>query len=198
MCDQTTSGALISAICSRELEGGATPSGWPDGEMSDLFGLPHVPVSRFRALAKNNSMPTKDTSGPLFTASSPSAALQWSLGSKLRTRLERNGSPPFVQTWKQLDMPAGPPLCRLSVSAPPIDGTEHGSLHTPSGTSNHGKNHVSGRLDEWGGSANNFRGQEVGKLHLPGFELWMMGYPGSWRQLMPLETRSFLKSRRNL
>lgn len=80
---------------------------------------------------------------------------------------------------------------------PPISVTEpFGSLPTPTGTSNHGKNHVAGRIDEWGGSANYFRGTEAGRLHLPAFELWTMGYPDVWRQLMPPATLSSHKSRR--
>jgi DNA (cytosine-5)-methyltransferase 1 len=67
-------------------------------------------------------------------------------------------------------------------------------LPTPSGTSNHGRNHVSGRLDEWGGSGNPFRGTEVGRLHLPGFELWVMGIPDAWRPRMPLATQLSRKS----
>jgi hypothetical protein len=78
----------------------------------------------------------------------------------------------------------------------PIDVTGFGSLPTPSGTSNHGKNHVAGRLDEWGGSSNYFRGKEVGNLHLPAFELWTMGFPEAWRQLMPPAMPSSRKSRR--
>jgi hypothetical protein len=62
-------------------------------------------------------------------------------------------------------------------------GTGSGLLPTPSGTSNHGKNHVSGRLDEWGGSSNPFRGTEIGKLHSPRFEEWMMGFPDRWTEL---------------
>ena len=65
---------------------------------------------------------------------------------------------------------------------PLTGGTASGLLPTPSGTSNHGKNHVSGRLDEWGGSSNPWRGTEVGKLHCPRFEEWMMGYPDQFTE----------------
>jgi len=62
-------------------------------------------------------MPTNDTSGPLFTASSPSAALQLSLENKLRARMGVNGSPEYALTWKHWDMPAGPPICALRALA---------------------------------------------------------------------------------
>src|SRR5688572_9035969 len=41
---------------------------------------------------------------------------------------------------------------RRATWEPRIDATGCSLLPTPSGTSNHGKNNVSGRLDEWGGS----------------------------------------------
>ena len=65
---------------------------------------------------------------------------------------------------------------------PHTGGTGSGLLPTPSGTSNHGQNHVSGRLDEWGGSSNLWRGTEVGKIHSPRFEEWMMGFPDRWTE----------------
>lgn len=72
-----------------------------------------------------------------------------------------------------------------------IEGEEFGLWPTPSGTSNHGKNHVIGRLDEWGGSSNPFRGSRNAALRLPGFEEWMMGWPVAWTELMPYEMDRF-------
>jgi hypothetical protein len=66
-----------------------------------------------------------------------------------------------------------------------------GYLPTPSGTSNHGKNHVCGRLDEWGGSSNPWRGTEIGKIACASFEEWVMGWPVMWTGLMPYETAKF-------
>ena len=68
---------------------------------------------------------------------------------------------------------------------------ECGFLTTPSGTSNHGNNHVSGRLDEWGPGSNPFRGTPIGKLHCPRFEEWMMGWPDRWTEMTPYETAKF-------
>ena len=81
------------------------------------------------------------------------------------------------------------PLVRLT------RGTGYGLLPTPSGTSNHGKNHVAGRLDEWGGSSNRWRGTPDGRLHLPRFEEWMMGYPDRWTEPMHSVTRLSRRSR---
>jgi hypothetical protein len=75
-----------------------------------------VRVSRFRALDSGKAMPINDTSGPLFTALSPSARLQSSLESRLRQRMDVNGSPEYALTWKLWDMPSGPPICALRAS----------------------------------------------------------------------------------
>ena len=60
----------------------------------------------------------------------------------------------------------------------------------PSGCRNRG-NHVVGRLDEWGGSGNPWRGTNIGKLRLPDFEEWVMGWPVRWSKLMPFEKDKF-------
>lgn len=97
--------------------------------MIALSGPVPVHVSRFRARDSENAMPTNDTSGPLFTASSPSARLQSSLESKLRARTDVNGSPEYALIWKHWDMPAGPPICALRASARPI--SVNGSIGVP-------------------------------------------------------------------
>jgi hypothetical protein len=94
------------------------------------------------------------------------------------------GSTLYRLIWKDRATPAGRLLPTLALSARGIDGGGFIGLPTPSGTSNHGKNHVAGRLDEWGGSSNPFRGTLIGKLHSPSFEFWMMGIPVAWASLM--------------
>ena len=73
-------------------------------------------------------------------------------------------------------------------------GNGAGLLPTPSGV-NGGVNHVMGRLDEWGGSSNPFRGTELGKVRCASFEEWMMGWPIGWTGLTALETDRCLKQR---
>lgn len=132
---------------------------------------------------------TSGTSGRSGITSSNSAKLQSSLENKLRARLQNRGSTLFKTTWKPWAMPSGRLRSRLRASVLRTDGTEPIGfplqLPTPSATSNHGKNHVAGRLDEWGGSSNPFRGTPIGRVHCPAFELWVMGYPDAWAQLMP-------------
>lgn len=101
-------------------------------------------------------------------------------------------SEPFSQTWPRWGMTQGGYAYAHPMSERRITETGGGYLPTPSGTSNHGKNHVSGRLDEWGGSSNTWRGTEIGKIHCASFEEWMLGLPIKWTELTELET---LKSR---
>src|SRR6185295_6117216 len=72
----------------------------------------------------------------------------------------------------------------------PITATEAGLLPTPSGV-NGGRNNVMGRIDEWGGSGNPFRGTEIGRMRCANFEEWMMGWPMGWSELTPLEMDKF-------
>lgn len=147
--------------------------------------------------AKELGFLTSGTYGQPSSISSASASLQRSLESKLQASLASSGLTLYRLTWKKRITPSLRPICALRASAHSTSGNGSSGLPTPSGTSNKGKNHVAGRLDEWGGSSNPFRGTADGRLHLPGFELWMMGLPGAWRQLMPLETPLFRKLRRN-
>lgn len=101
---------------SLESEAGPSPCAGRAGPTTAPSGPAHVPVSRFRARDSEKAMPTNDTCGPLFTLSSPSASLQLSLESRLRARMGANGSPEFALTWKELDMPSGPPICALRAS----------------------------------------------------------------------------------
>jgi hypothetical protein len=93
---------------------------------------------------------------------------------------------PSLETWPRWGLMLDGECWALETSAMITCEKESGLLPTPSGTSNHGKNHVSGRLDEWGGSSNPFRKTEIGKVHCAGFEEWMMGWPVQWTGLTPL------------
>jgi len=127
-----TSKGTTNAISSRGAAGGRSPSSLPDG--ADPCGPGAVPVSRFRARDSGRAMPTSDTSGPLFTASSPSARLQWSLESRLRARMPASGSPEYALTWSIWDMPSGPPICRLRARARRTSDSGCGGWPTPAVT----------------------------------------------------------------
>jgi len=123
MSSQPTFEASPNAISSPGSEAGVTPSALPDGPTMSPSGPAPVPVSRFRSQDSEKAMPINDTCGPLFTASSPSFALQSSLESRLRARMGGNGSPLFALTWKEVDMPAGVPICALRASGHRTSGS---------------------------------------------------------------------------
>ena len=116
MSSQATLPDMTSATSSPGSEDGRSPCGGPVLKTPPESGPAPVPVSRFRARASARGTPTSATFGPLFTTSSPSADLQRCLASRLRARMDVNGSPEFALTWKTWDMPAGEPICALRAS----------------------------------------------------------------------------------
>jgi hypothetical protein len=130
MSNPAISPATTSATFSPGSAAGLTHSRLPAGAAPS--GPAPVPVSRFRAQDSAKAMPINDTSGPLFTASSPSAALQLSLESRLRAQLGVNGSPEYALIWRQQDMPSGPPICALRASARRTSGRDYSGWPSPS------------------------------------------------------------------
>jgi len=97
----------------------------------------------------------------------------------------------FSGTWPRWGSMLAGECWEQDTWALPTSATGSGSLPTPSGTSNHGKNHVCGRLDEWGGSSNPWRGSEIGRTCSPAFEEWVMGWPEQWTAPTAYETARF-------
>lgn len=181
----------ISTISSPVSVDGASPCDTPSGPMKDLYSQLLSPASHSAKQESNSKNKTTVTCSQSALTSLASYALQQSLESKLRAKLEGNGSPMFDMKWKHWDMLQGQPICALRALAHRTQGKGSTGLPTPSGCSNGGKNHVVGRLDEWGGSSNPFRGTEIGKVRCASFEAWMMGFPMEWVSPMVLETLSF-------
>ena len=69
--------------------------------------------------------------GEFFTASSPSVDLQRSLANRLQARMAGSGSPLFVLTWSDWDMPAGVLICRLRASGRRTSDSGYGGWPTP-------------------------------------------------------------------
>ena len=101
----------------------------------------------------------------------------------------------FSETWPRSGMMRNGIAYQLPTLALPITEIASGLLPTPSGV-NGGKNHTVGRLDEWGGSSNPFRGTAIGKIRCAGFEEWMMGFPIGWTELTHYGMQSSRKSRK--
>lgn len=131
MFGRETSKATSSYISSVASQDGRSRSDSQDGQKKGKSGPEAVPVSRFRARDQGKAMPTNDTCGPLFNASSPSADLQRCLESRLRARMDVNGSPEYELTWKEADMPSGLPICALRASGRRTSGKGFTGWPTP-------------------------------------------------------------------
>lgn len=191
----TISGDSRNATSSPGLPDGLTHVVSLNGLTTDLSGQDRAPASPSVSPGIRLGDQTSDTCGPSGSSSSQPSGRLLSWENRLRQRLARAGLTKHSLTWKALVTPAGRRLSRLSLSAQSTSETGFGLLPTPNGTSNRGANNVAGRLDEWGGKGNPFRGTPLGKLHLPTLEMWMMGYPEEWVQLMPPATQWSRKSR---
>ena len=117
MSNQLTLWALSSATSLPESADGPTLYDSQIGPTTDPCGPEAVRANPSPPLANSAAPPTSDTSGPSSPDSSTNVSLQSSLASKLRQRLDGNGSPLYALTWKQWDMQSGPPICALRASA---------------------------------------------------------------------------------
>ena len=114
--------ALISSDSSNStlLRGsavGPTPCLSPDGPRTKKSGRALAPVSPSPRRASRMEKRTSATSGPISYDSSPSGDLQRSLESKLRARLDVNGSLEYDLIWKHWATESGSPICALRASA---------------------------------------------------------------------------------
>lgn len=78
----------------------------------------------------NSDSSTRDTSRPYSSASSASAALQSSLGNKLRQQLENRGCAIYKLTWKEKATPSGLPYSQLVASALRTKESDSSSVRT--------------------------------------------------------------------
>src|SRR5690606_30346223 len=110
---------------------GRVRSGSQDGRMSGPCGPDPVLASLTPRQALERGMTTRGPYGGRGAGSSISVDLQLSLASKLRQKLDVNGSPEYELTWKQWDMPSGPPICALRASARRTSGSGFSGWPTP-------------------------------------------------------------------
>lgn len=130
-CEPTICADTPKPISLPESADGLSPSDLPDGTMTDLFGQAHVPASLSAPPARVKRAMTSATFGLRGYLSSPSAALQSSLESRLMTRLDGVGSILFSQTWRRKATPAGRPYYQLAASGRRTLETAFGSWPTP-------------------------------------------------------------------
>ena len=124
MSSQPTLPGFDGHTFSEELGAGTSPCNSPDGQSIAPSGLAPAPASPSPRRAKGKARRTIATSGPSSSGSSPSATLQSCLANKLRQMMDVNGSPEYVLTWKDWDMPSGPPICALRARARHISGSD--------------------------------------------------------------------------
>jgi hypothetical protein len=200
MFDLMTCGHIVSATSSPASADGPMPCASPDGLTTDLFGRAPVPVSRFRARESDRGTPMPVTYGPLFIAFSPSIDLQRSLENKLRARLELNGWRGYALTWKSLDMPSGPPICRLRASARHMHDSGFFGARVPTPSARDGAGGGKGDREHRLGRLNlrDWCKRHFNLLYPPADMVrWLMGYPAAWNDCAPTATRSSRKSRQN-
>lgn len=164
--DRKTSETSSKSTSLPALADGATPSGSPDGKIQGQSGQSHVPANRFRAQGSAAVMQMSDISGPLFTTSSISAALQERLASRLQALMAVNGSPEFVLTWKTWDMPSGLPICAVRASARRTLDKDFTGWPTPRTVT--------------GGAESADRKQELGRLESGGGDLQAAAMTAGW------------------
>lgn len=111
---------------------GRAPCVLPAGPTTENAGPAVRPASPSASPAKAKATRTSATSGPLSFGSSESVALQRSLESRLRARLDTDGSIECVLTWKAKRTPSGRRYCQLVPSARLTDGIGSGLWPTPS------------------------------------------------------------------
>jgi len=99
--------------------------------MTDLFRQVHVPVSPSPPPARARRPKTNVIFGLAGFLSSPSAALQQSLESRLKRQLDGAGSTLFLLTWRAKATPAGRPYCQLAASARRTSDSDCGLWPTP-------------------------------------------------------------------
>ena len=104
---------MPSVISSLGLVGGPTLLSSPDGPRTAQSGPAPARANHSAWRALDGEQMTLDIFGPSSPGSLASANLQSSLESRLRARLDVNGSPEYVLTWKRWDMLSGPPICAL-------------------------------------------------------------------------------------
>ncbi|XQM34725.1 Methyltransferase [Cupriavidus sp. H19C3] len=117
MFDLTTSEDTSSATSSPASEYGRSRFVALAGQMTDLFGPVPVRANLSPRQAQDLGFLTSGTFGRTGTGSSASAALQSSLESKLRARLQTTGSTLYKLTWKVWTTPMGVSRSRLRASA---------------------------------------------------------------------------------
>ena len=131
MFEPTTCEDSSSAISSPVSADGVMPCDSLDGPMIDPSGPAVAHVSHSQPQVNAMAPPIRGIFGRPGSSSLLSADLQLSLVSRLRQRLDLDGSIVFRLTWKQRTTPSGRLIWALRASARSISGSASGSWPTP-------------------------------------------------------------------
>lgn len=138
-----------NVISSQELASGALPCAEPVGPTTSRSGQVPAHASLSHRQVKALGLTTSGISGPPFTTSSSSVALQRSLESRLRARTQSLGSTLYKLTWKPWTTPSGPSRSRLRASVLRTSATDCTGWPTPQAIDGGGKGRE-GRLKKDG------------------------------------------------
>ena len=131
MSDQLTFWDTPNVTSSLESEAGLSPCDSPASPTITPSGLDRAHVNLSARQALEQGLMTRGTSGPVLPGSLRSAALQSSLESRLRARLQGLGSTLYKLTWKQWATPLGLQRSRLRASVPRTSGIALTGWPTP-------------------------------------------------------------------
>jgi len=132
MLRQMTLWDMPSATSSPASEDGVSPCDLLDGPTIDQHGACPAHASLSARQAKEMGLMMSGTCGLQHSGSSSSAALQSSLESRLRARLQTLGSTLYTLTWKPWVTPSGVSRSRLRASVRRTSATELTGLVTAS------------------------------------------------------------------
>ena len=201
-----TSERPIEFTFSRVLEDGTMLYVSQGGRQIGQCGPEVAPVNPSPLPEKEQELPTNATSGLRCEGSLASATLQRSLASKLHLLLDVNGSPEYLLTWKNWDMPLREPISRLQALALRTADNGYSGLPTPQCMDAKGysealkhKFRKTGHLKHWVHGTPLAVHSKTGVSSWPNPQLveWMMGYPRLWisdRDYEPTATPSSRKS----
>lgn len=122
-----TSKASHNAISSLESAAGLLPCNSPESATKQDYGQEARRASRSVLPENSSDNSTHGTSRQSSSASLASAALQSSLGNRLRQQLQNRGCAIYKLTWKEKTTPSGLPYSQLVASAPRTNESDFSS-----------------------------------------------------------------------